>query len=537
MTSACSFRDFEFNGSFYRVIDTPGLQDTNLGPEELQDRLRNFADFSPNGVDAFLFVVRRGRFRPEYAEAFKAFEEACTTEVLKHTILLFTCLDDENNVDFRQSLESEDIPSLQDCLQKVCGRAVGVENKVGGKERQLEDQALVLSYVETVRDENKTPYNNEHLQEANKWRKAVESKAKELELDTNQQTVLKLLQDLFYGRCERSDVSKKLSALIRSERQFKARDVVDAMAVMGQVREVCERLIFESKQLPDRCGKETCIPMDRFCSGHRECNRPGYNNNGSNHPCNCSLYPWWTSPGQVAASQCCKSDQVRGLKQNLLDESSTMQDYASKEFLLQELQHLTPAATYEKLAAALALSYKRIEACCATLATSCPEKLTFHIVLDFQRTVSETCGKRFREEFIRIQEASGRIAKFAKHLESLAQEVKEAKACYIQAAFRGQVARRIVAKLRLSVARTSQSDGQGDATEEEAGEQRATLQEDAIDPDAATQAAEAGGGESQTLSLQRARKRPTRRGGMNKRWQQTADTDTMSIPATDDGFD
>ena len=41
----------------FRVIDTPGLHDTNLGPESIKLEYEQLAKMAPHGVSAFVVCV------------------------------------------------------------------------------------------------------------------------------------------------------------------------------------------------------------------------------------------------------------------------------------------------------------------------------------------------------------------------------------------------------------------------------------------------------------------------------------------------
>ncbi len=55
----------------FRVIDTPGLQDTNRASSEIEKELAQFAKLAPHGVAAFVIVVPFGRITPEHEGAIK----------------------------------------------------------------------------------------------------------------------------------------------------------------------------------------------------------------------------------------------------------------------------------------------------------------------------------------------------------------------------------------------------------------------------------------------------------------------------------
>ena len=57
---------------------------------QVMDRFIAFADRTPKGIDAFLFVVKWGRLKPEHEAAFDAFVANCGRGALAHTLLVFT---------------------------------------------------------------------------------------------------------------------------------------------------------------------------------------------------------------------------------------------------------------------------------------------------------------------------------------------------------------------------------------------------------------------------------------------------------------
>jgi len=67
-TAACEHADYLQLGAcgLMRVVDTIGLQDTALPAAEVLRRFSLFAERTPLGINAFLFVVRWGRFKPEH---------------------------------------------------------------------------------------------------------------------------------------------------------------------------------------------------------------------------------------------------------------------------------------------------------------------------------------------------------------------------------------------------------------------------------------------------------------------------------------
>mmetsp|Transcript_47018 Transcript_47018/g.125843 ORF Transcript_47018/g.125843 Transcript_47018/m.125843 type:complete len:288 (-) Transcript_47018:129-992(-) len=129
-TRDCQGADYLRGGVSWRVVDTVGLHDTDLSQQEAMDRFALFADRATAGIDAFLFVVRWGRFKPEHDAALSAFVANCGEAVLSHTILVFTnCR--ESPEALRQALEAGAPGTLRRWLSQVQG-VVGIENPAPG---------------------------------------------------------------------------------------------------------------------------------------------------------------------------------------------------------------------------------------------------------------------------------------------------------------------------------------------------------------------------------------------------------------------
>jgi len=175
----------------------------------------------------------------------------------------------------------------------------------------------------------------------------------------------------------------------------------------------------------------------------------------------------------------------------------------------------------------MVVRHERVRDACTALTAPCREKLEFHIHISFYNTVTQTCGNSFGATSTRIEAANSRIIMFAEQLKELAKEARDKAACVIQAVFRGSTARRLFAA-QLAVKPPRLHGPDVDQFEEYDMEQEITTE--AVDED----------GEERLAQAQKTKKRPTRRGGQNRRLQAAKEArylDTMSVPATDDGFE
>lgn len=131
--------DFSFDGVNHRVVDTTGLLD---GLPSAADRLATIASCAPGGIDAFVFVVRKGRFTDDIFDQLSAFEDAAGEGTLKRTVLVFTHCGRETNDQLIARCRRSNNAKLRETLQRVAS-VVGVESLVAG--RNAGDRASVLA--------------------------------------------------------------------------------------------------------------------------------------------------------------------------------------------------------------------------------------------------------------------------------------------------------------------------------------------------------------------------------------------------------
>lgn len=89
-TKCVKHEDMVLDGKKYRVIDTPGFNDTDLPTEENWTRFAECADLAPAGIDVFLHVVEWGRFNEEKARALRCLQEVAGEGCTSHVLLVFS---------------------------------------------------------------------------------------------------------------------------------------------------------------------------------------------------------------------------------------------------------------------------------------------------------------------------------------------------------------------------------------------------------------------------------------------------------------
>ncbi|XP_041728900.1 GTPase IMAP family member 7-like [Coregonus clupeaformis] len=160
------------------VIDTPGLYDTNMSPEEMTSEIVRCVEESVPGPHAFLLVIRLGvRFTEEEQNTMKWIQENFGEDASMYIILLFTHGDQLKGKSVEGFLaESKELRKLIN----ICGGRYHVFNN---REQRDNTQVpeLLKKIEEMVKRNGGQHYTNEMYQEAQRKIKEEEERKREEE--------------------------------------------------------------------------------------------------------------------------------------------------------------------------------------------------------------------------------------------------------------------------------------------------------------------------------------------------------------------
>ncbi|XP_041855667.1 golgin subfamily A member 4-like [Melanotaenia boesemani] len=188
VTRTCQKEWSEVDGRPVVVIDTPGLFDTSLSHEEVNDELGKCINLLAPGPHVFLLVLQIGRLTEEEKETLNLIRKVFGKSSDKFTIILFTRGD---------SLEQDEL-SIKDYIAKQCddsfkklisdcGQRYHVFNNFS-KDNRTQISELVTKIDNMVKDNKGRYYTNEMLQEAEATiKKEVERILKEKEEEMKSQ--------------------------------------------------------------------------------------------------------------------------------------------------------------------------------------------------------------------------------------------------------------------------------------------------------------------------------------------------------------
>ncbi|XP_025767793.1 GTPase IMAP family member 4-like [Oreochromis niloticus] len=187
VTKRCQKEQGDVNGRPVVVVNTPGLFDSSLSHEEINEEMVKCISLLAPGPHVFLLVLQIGRFTPEEQETLELIRKGFGKNSEMFTIILLTKGDTLEHVNV--SVE-EYIENSEDSFKKLisdCGGRVHVFNNYD-KQNRSQVSELITKIDTMVKNNGGNCFTNEMLEEAEAAiQKEVERLLKEKEEEMKRQ--------------------------------------------------------------------------------------------------------------------------------------------------------------------------------------------------------------------------------------------------------------------------------------------------------------------------------------------------------------
>ncbi|ETE56966.1 GTPase IMAP family member 2, partial [Ophiophagus hannah] len=149
-TLRCQREQGSWQGTNISVVDTPSMFDADDYTETVQREILACIQLSWPGPHALILVTQVGRFTAEDAAAAKCVWDIFGAVSARHTIVLFTCVEDLGGDSLQEYVRNSNNWNLRDLIRRCGNRFCGFNNKAVGAERERQVSELMMMVQKTI---------------------------------------------------------------------------------------------------------------------------------------------------------------------------------------------------------------------------------------------------------------------------------------------------------------------------------------------------------------------------------------------------
>ncbi|NWW50482.1 GIMA5 GTPase, partial [Pedionomus torquatus] len=161
VTVSCTQARGLCGGEDITVIDTADILNPRAATSEAYKEIAHCLRLSSPGPHVLLLVTRLGQFLKEDKEVVRRLQDIFGVNVLRHTIVLFTHVDDPAGRSLEDYLRSHSSGDLQDLILNCGRRYCGFNNRAAGAQQDRQVARLMKMVYRVVRENGGKWFSND----------------------------------------------------------------------------------------------------------------------------------------------------------------------------------------------------------------------------------------------------------------------------------------------------------------------------------------------------------------------------------------
>lgn len=193
ITPRCTSKHAQVFGRDVRIVDTPGVFDTQCTHDAVLKEILKCIGLTSPGPHCFLLTLEIGRFTQEEERTVQKFVKFFGENVHRYFIIVFTKKDSLENANITLDIYLEDIPDgLKTLIGRCNNRYIAINNEAVETEKKVQAECILNMVDDIILENDGMYYSNVMYLEAENILKQMEQKIENERMEARKMEIVQI---------------------------------------------------------------------------------------------------------------------------------------------------------------------------------------------------------------------------------------------------------------------------------------------------------------------------------------------------------